>query len=253
MVNTMERLQTLVGVSRAMREIQQDLDGAIKTDARVLITGEPGVGKHAVARLIHEASGRSRGPLERCDCSAIPDALMEAELFGPQRVTIEGDPAGRLTRAQGGTIFLNEVGEMSLRAQLRLLWFLEYGAAAGAQRPAAAADVRLIAASSRSLAAQMAGGTFREDLFYRLNVIHLAIPPLRERREDIPVLFDHFARLYTEEHGRRVPQVRADVLARLTGYDWPGNVHELKRLTEQLVGASSGSISMDDLPAGLAM
>src|SRR5689334_11471571 len=195
----MKKLVTMVGVSAAIRDVEEEVDQAARFDAKVLITGESGVGKEIVARLIHERSARSRGPLVTINCAGFPDSLLESELFGHVKGSFTDahrDKRGWLEAAHGGTIFMDEVGEMSLRMQAMLLRFLETGEIqrVGSDRPLPALDVRVIAATHRNLAQHVADKTFREDLFYRLNVIHIEVPPLRERREDIPLLLAHFLR-----------------------------------------------------------
>src|SRR5215475_9186098 len=193
----METLPTLVGNSPAMREIEDEIICASRSNAKILITGESGVGKEVVARLIHQRSERSRSPLVTINCAGVPDTLLESELFGQMRGAFTDayrDKRGWLDQAHGGTIFMDEVGEMSLRMQALLLRFLENGEiqSVGSDAPQARVDVRVIAATNRNLAEMVAAGTFREDLLYRLRVIHLQVPALRERPEDIRALAQHF-------------------------------------------------------------
>src|SRR5579862_1315779 len=174
-----------------MQAISVEIDCAAKSDAKVLITGETGAGKEVVARLIHERSNRSRAPIMTVNCAGLPDSLLESELFGHVRGSFTGayrDKPGLLELAPGGTVFLDEVGEMSVRMQASMLRFLDTGEIQriGANRPHARADVRLITATNRDLLSQIAAGSFREDLYFRLNVIRLCLPPLRERTEDVP-------------------------------------------------------------------
>ena len=245
----------LVGCSLALRKVQEEIACAARSDAKVLVTGESGVGKEVVAKLIHRQSGRVRAALVTINCAGVPDSLLESELFGHVRGSFTDayrDKRGYLEQAHNGTIFMDEVGEMSLRMQALLLRFLENGEIqrVGADRAASTVDVRVISATNRSLAAGMADRTFREDLYYRLNVIEIAIPPLRERREDIRPLFEYFVRQCSDEHRLPRPHVPEDAIARLTAYDWPGNVRELKNVVERLVvRAQSGIVSVADLPA----
>ena len=243
-----------VGASAAVRAIARNIECAARSDAKVLITGESGVGKEIVARLIHQQSRRARMPLITINCAGIPDSLLESELFGHVRGSFTDayrDKRGWLEQAHGGTIFLDEVGEMTLRMQALLLRFLENGEMqrVGSDRPQAKVDVRVIAATNRNLQTQRAEKAFRDDLYYRLNVLHMAIPPLRERRDDIPLLVAHFIPEFSERHELKPPCVPDEVIAKLTAYDWPGNVRELKNVIERLVIRNqSGTIAPGDLP-----
>jgi transcriptional regulator with PAS, ATPase and Fis domain len=247
-------VEDLVGVGAAMREVEAEVQCAARSDAKVLLTGESGVGKEVIARLIHQRSRRSRTPLVTINCAAIPDSLLESALFGHVRGSFTGahaDRQGLLEVANGGTIFLDEVGEMSLRMQALLLRVLENGELqrVGADRIQTRVDVRVIAATNRRLLDRIASNEFREDLYYRLNVIHITIPPLRERREDIPAFLHHFLRIYAERHGVALPTLDDDALDQLIAYDWPGNVRELKNAIERLViRTQSGRVARADLP-----
>jgi transcriptional regulator with PAS, ATPase and Fis domain len=220
----------------------------------VLVTGESGVGKEVIARLVHQRSCRSRTPLITLNCAAIPDALLESGLFGHVKGSFTGahqDRLGLLEMAHGGTIFLDEIGEMSLRMQALLLRFLENGEIqrVGADRVQSRVNVRVIAATNRRLLERIAAKEFRDDLYYRLNVIHITLPPLRDRREDIPIFLDHFLRAYAERHHVRPPDLAADAAAALAGYSWPGNVRELKNVVERLVvRGHAGAVTAADLP-----
>src|SRR5262245_33543248 len=194
----------LVGRSEAIRNIEADIDCAARADAKVLITGETGVGKEVVARLIHQRSGRASASLVTLNCAGLPDSLLESELFGHMRGSFTGayrDKPGLLEMAAHGTVFLDEVGEMSTRMQVVLLRFLESGEIQriGADRSHTRVNVRLITATNRDLQAQIAAGAFREDLFFRLNVICLCIPPLRERIEDVPLLVSYYLESYAQQ------------------------------------------------------
>jgi DNA-binding NtrC family response regulator len=250
----MEITQSLVGASPAMCEIEQEIVCASRSSAKVLITGESGVGKEVVARLIHQRSERAHAPLVTINCAGVPDTLLESELFGHMRGAFTDayrDKRGWLDQAHGGTIFMDEVGEMSLRMQALLLRFLETGEIqrVGSDRVNSRVDVRVIAATNRDLMSRIADKNFREDLYYRLNVIHLAIPPLRERREDIEPLFNYFCCHYGQRHGADVPVITKEAMERLVGYRWPGNVRELKNAAERIIVRSrSGVVTLADLP-----
>src|SRR5688572_14959753 len=195
----------LIGQSEAIRILQADIECAARSDAKVLITGETGVGKEVVARHIHQRSGRVSGPLLTLNCAGLPDSLLESELFGHTRGSFTGayrDKPGLLEMAPNGTVFLDEVGEMSPRMQAVLLRFLETGEIQriGADRSHTRVNVRMITATNRELRTQIEAGAFREDLYFRLNVIRLCIPPLRERTEDIVLLVDHFMDFYSQQH-----------------------------------------------------
>lgn len=251
----MEEIPYLIGSSFATRKIEQELEYAAPSDCKVLLTGESGVGKEVVARLLHSRSHRSRMPLVTINCAGVPDTLLESELFGHERGSFTDahrDKRGRLEGADGGTIFLDEVGEMSMRMQAVLLRFLESGEIQriGSDRAASKVDVRIISATNRNLLDQIAARQFREDLYYRLNVIHLAIPPLRERREDIPELINHFLRHYSEIRGIDRPELGSEALAHLVSYDWPGNIRELKNVAQRLVvGSRDPEVSPFHLPS----
>ncbi len=243
-----------VGTGVSTVRLREDLDSAARSDAKVLITGESGVGKEVVAQLIHRQSRRSRAPLITINCAGVPDTLLESELFGHVRGSFTDahrDKPGRLELANGGTIFMDEVGEMSLRMQALLLRFLETGEIqrVGADTPQRPLDVRVIAATNRNLRERVTTKEFREDLYYRLNVIHLSIPPLRERREDIPELVHHFLRLQAAAARREPLQVSPEAMARLVSYNWRGNVRELRNVVERImVRVREGVIGPEHLP-----
>jgi len=252
-----DAMPQLIGASPAIRNVEEDIEHAARSDAKVLITGESGVGKEIVARLIHQRSVRNRGPLVTLNCAGIPDTLLASELFGHLRGSFTDayrDKRGWLEQANGGTIFLDEIGEMSPQMQALLLRFLENGEIqqVGSNRRPATVDVRVVTATNRSLLDRVGANEFREDLFYRLNVIHIEIPPLRTRREDIPVLLDYFLRKFAESHRLETPQLTEGAKARLAEYDWPGNVRELKNVAERLVVRSRDRVTTDvDLPREL--
>jgi DNA-binding NtrC family response regulator len=254
----LDKATVMLGTSAAMRAIEREIDVAGACSAKVLITGESGVGKELVARLIHEGSARRANKFVAINCAGLPDSLLESELFGHVRGSFTGayrDKKGWLEAAHGGTIFLDEVGEMSLRMQAMLLRFLETGEIqrVGSDRALPPLDVRVIAATHRNLAECVKDRTFREDLYYRLNVVHIEVPPLRDRRGDIPVLLNHFLSTFSTTHRLPMPEISADALQRLALYDWPGNVRELKNVAERLVvGSRSGRIETTSLPSDVS-
>jgi transcriptional regulator with PAS, ATPase and Fis domain len=243
----------LVGASSALGEIQLEIECAARSDAKILITGESGVGKDIVARLIHQRS-RRQGPFVTINCAGVPDSLLESELFGHVRGSFTGayrDKRGWLDQAQEGTIFLDEVGEMSLRMQALLLRFLENGEIqrVGSDRVQTAGNVRVITATNRNLVERVAEKDFREDLYYRMNVIHIVIPPLRDRPDDIAPLIAYFLDTFSAAHHVARPVLSEPALARLMAYSWPGNVRELRNIVERLVVRNrAGVIAPTDLP-----
>jgi DNA-binding NtrC family response regulator len=243
-----------IGESTATHAIREEVEYASQSDAKVLITGESGVGKEVVAQLIHQKSRRRGAPLVTINCAGVPDTLLASELFGHMRGSFTDahrDRPGWLEQASRGTILLDEVGEMSLQMQSLLLRFLESGEIqrVGSGKLATKVDVRVIAATNRNLSDCIAANTFREDLFYRLNVIHIPIPPLRERREDIPLLLDHFLRQLSKSHNVERPRLSEGAAAQLTASDWPGNVRQVRNVAERLVlRAKNGVITIADLP-----
>jgi transcriptional regulator with PAS, ATPase and Fis domain len=247
----------LFGQSAAMQVMLADFECAARSDAKVLITGETGVGKEVVARLIHHRSRRASAQLVTINCAGLPDSLLESELFGHVRGSFTGayrDKPGLLEMAPNGTLFLDEVGEMTLRMQTVLLRFLETGEIqrVGDSRAHSRVNVRIITATNRNLQTQIAEGAFREDLYYRLNVIRLSIPPLRERPEDIPAIVDHFLDLYSKQHNVGRPQFTAAAMEGLLSYRWPGNVRELRNVVERVVLKSGGKpVRPQDLPANI--
>ena len=247
----------LIGRSEAIRAIEADIECAAKSDAKVLITGETGVGKEVVSRLIHQRSARALAPLVTLNCAGLPDSLLESELFGHTRGSFTGayrDKPGLLEVAQSGTVFLDEVGEMTPRMQVVLLRFLETGEIQriGSDRAHRRVDVRLITATNRELVSHIATGAFREDLYFRLNVIRIVIPPLRERAEDIPLLVSHFADAYSKQHRVPEPEFAPATLDVLGTYGWPGNIRELKNVIERVILRVDGqTVRPNDLPREL--
>jgi len=222
-----------------MLEVIRMAELVAESKSTVLITGETGTGKELVARAIHDRSGQRDMPLIKVNCAAIPDTLLESELFGHRRGAFTGattNKKGRFELANGGTIFLDEIGTMSLGLQAKLLRVLQEREfePLGAERTLRV-DVRVIAATNRDLKRLMADGAFAEDLYYRLNVIPIEIPPLRERREDIPVLVDHFVRKHAKRAGKRIEAIDQEARLVLQTYDWPGNVRELENTIERAV------------------
>jgi transcriptional regulator with GAF, ATPase, and Fis domain len=242
-----QRQPGLVGCSKAIRAIECEVDCAARSDASVLITGETGVGKEAVARLIHDRSPRASTALVAVNCEGLPDVLVESELFGHMRGSFVGayrDKPGLLEMSPNGSLFLDEVGELSLAMQAVVLRFLESGEIqrVGAGRAHANVNVRVIAATTRDFDAQIAAGLFREDLSSRLNGIRVTIPPLRERTEDIPLLVDHFLGSARGLRGARARTLSAAALSALIAYPWPGNVRELQNVVERMVLRATGPI-----------
>src|SRR5438093_4374486 len=236
----------IVGRSRAMEEIIRRAERVAETKSTVLITGETGTGKELIARAIHNRSAQRDMPLIKVNCAAIPESLLESELFGHVRGAFTGATGtkkGKFALADGGTIFLDEIGTLTPALQSKLLRVLQEREfePLGAERTEKV-DVRVIAATNRDLRQMVAEGKFQEDLFYRLNVIPIVIPPLRERREDIPPLVEHFVRKHAQRTGRRFDRIDDAVLAALKQYDWPGNVRELENTIERAVVLSVGPV-----------
>jgi transcriptional regulator with PAS, ATPase and Fis domain len=257
----------LIGVSQAISDLKAEVERVARSDAKVLITGESGSGKEVVARAIHAASTRSQAAFVPVNCAGIPETLLESELFGHVKGSFTGayrDKPGKLEMADNGTIFLDEIGEMTLRMQGLLLRFLETGEIqkVGAERMVKATRVRVMAATNRNLPDLIAQGQFREDLFYRINVIHLVVPPLRERREDIPLLIEFFMRNFTSHASNGngngngngdlphspVRAISPEALVALAEYSWPGNVRQVENVIERLVVTGRREvIHIDDL------
>ncbi len=244
----------LVGASASMIELKQEIARVARSEAKVLITGESGVGKELVAQAIHVQSPRSSRPFIAVSCAGLPETLLESELFGHVKGSFTGayrDKPGKLEVADQGTMFLDEIGEMSLRMQGLLLRFLETGELqkVGADRVGGRVDVRVVAATNRNLREMITQGLFREDLFYRLNVIHLVVPPLRTRKEDVLELTVHFLAQFTRNNGYVVRGISPEALSALSDYFWPGNVRELENVVERLVVTGRNEVvTIDDLP-----
>jgi DNA-binding NtrC family response regulator len=254
MVTQQQSELALVGASAASDALRDEVDFAARADAKVLVTGETGVGKDLVARLIHHTSRRRLAPMATINCAGLPETLLESELFGHVRGSFTDacrDKAGIFESAANGTVFLDEVGEMSARMQAILLRFLETGELqrVGADRVHARVNVRVISATNRDLMTEIKAGRFREDLFYRLNVLRIHVAPLRERRDDIPALLEHYLQDYSRRHGTGPRTLSPEVVARLSEHDWPGNVRQLKNIVERMVVKSTGpTIELRDLP-----
>ncbi|MCE9600983.1 MAG: sigma-54 dependent transcriptional regulator [Gemmatimonadetes bacterium] len=239
-----EKHGEIVGRSGAVRSLVDQISRVAGTAARVLITGENGTGKELVARAVHAQSTRAKGPFIEVNCAAIPSELIESELFGHMKGSFTGavqDRAGKFEQADGGTIFLDEIGDMSLAAQAKVLRVLQEGEVTriGGQRTRKI-DVRVLAATNKRLEEEIHAGRFREDLFYRLNVVPIVVPPLRERREDIPMLVQHFVQMLATEGSAPLKSVEPAALERLSSHDWPGNIRELRNTVERLLILARG-------------
>ena len=248
------RTSGIVGESDALQVVLQQVELVADTDATVLITGESGTGKELVARAIHERSHRRKGPLVRVNCAAIPESLFESELFGYVRGAFTGalnDRAGRFEAAQGGTLMLDEIGEVPLAMQPKLLRVLqEKEFERVGETRARKIDVRIVAATNRDLAAEVEAGRFRGDLFYRLNVFPIENPPLRDRREDIPLLAEHFIQTSARRLRRQAPRLSEAALRQLMTREWPGNIRELENVIERaIILARDGQLRFDPRPA----
>ncbi|MBA3645598.1 MAG: sigma-54-dependent Fis family transcriptional regulator [Gemmatimonadaceae bacterium] len=235
----------IVGRSAPIRALQEKIDKVASTPARVLVTGENGTGKELVARALHRGSPRASKPFVEVNCAAIPGELIESELFGHVKGSFTGaisDRAGKFEQANRGTLFLDEIGDMSLAAQAKVLRVLEDNVLTriGGSKPVSV-DVRVIAATNKNLETEIGAGRFREDLFYRLNVVPVHVPSLRERREDIPLLAEYFVNLLTLREGIIPRTMARDAIQRLSALEWPGNVRELRNTVERLLILSSGS------------
>jgi len=246
----------LVGQSPAMQQLRQLIETAGPTNSRVLIGGENGTGKELVARAIHMQSARADKPFIAVNCAAIPETLIESELFGHEKGSFSGATSmkrGQFEQADGGTLFLDEIGDMSLNTQAKVLRALQeqqFTRVGGTKLMKV--DVRVLAASNKDLLKEIEKGTFRDDLFYRLNVVPIVAPPLRERREDIPLLVRHFMKVHAEEQGLRMKDISPDAMVVFQQYDWPGNIRELGNLVERLMIMVPGNV-IEGAQASLAL
>ena len=244
----------LIGNTPEIVSLREEIDRVARSEAKVLITGESGTGKEIVAHSIHSQSGRAGMQFAPVNCAGLPETLLESELFGHVRGSFTGayrDKPGKLESAHNGTIFLDEIGEMTLRMQGLLLRFLETGELqkVGADGGGRTVNVRVLAATNRNLRDMVAQGTFREDLFYRLNVIHIVVPPLRNRRDDIPLLLNEFLGRFTAANDSPIKGVSPAALKALHEYSWPGNVRELENVVERLVvNVDRPMVEIDNLP-----
>jgi two-component system, NtrC family, response regulator PilR len=249
---TRNSLDNIIGVSTAMEHLKDTIRTVASTQSTVLIYGESGTGKELVARAVHSCSPRATEPFVSINCGAFPETLLESELFGYVKGAFTGanqNKRGLFEVADRGTIFLDEIGEMDLSMQVKLLRVLQERCV----RPVGgtdevAIDVRVIAATNRDLERQVAENNFREDLYYRLNVIPILVPPLRERREDVPLLVNHFVKKYAKSAGRSISQVSSDSLVQLSSYDWPGNVRQLENTIERAVALETGEVLHAQVP-----
>ena len=249
---TRNSLDNIIGVSTAMEHLKDTIRTVASTQSTVLIYGESGTGKELVARAVHSCSPRATEPFVSINCGAFPETLLESELFGYVKGAFTGanqNKRGLFEVADRGTIFLDEIGEMNLSMQVKLLRVLQERCirpVGGTQE--VAIDVRVIAATNRDLERQVAENSFREDLYYRLNVIPITVPPLRERREDVPLLVNHFVKKYAKSAGRNITQVSSESLAQLSSYEWPGNVRQLENTIERAVALETGELLHAQLP-----
>lgn len=253
---SVEEEYRLVGESPRWQAALKQIEKVAPTDSKVLITGESGAGKELLAYAIHQRSPRAREPFVKMNCAAIPEELSESELFGSEKGAFTGAVErreGKFMQADGGTLFLDEIGDMSLRVQTKVLRVLqdgEFQRVGG--KETLKADVRIIAATNKNLREMVREGSFREDLYFRLNVFPIEAPPLRERPEDVALLAQHFIQRFCRRNNRRIPEVQPEVYAALKKYPWPGNVRELQNLVERLIILSENNrIGAENLPAYL--
>ena len=245
------KVQEMIGDSRPIQKIKDTIEKVAPTDARVLITGENGVGKELVARWIHEKSNRSSGPMVEVNCAAIPGELIESELFGHEKGSFTSaikQRIGKFEQANGGTLFLDEIGDMSLGAQAKVLRALQEGkiTRVGADKDISV-DVRVVAATNKDLLKEVDEKNFRLDLYHRLGVIIIHVPSLNERREDIPSLIEYYLEMIAVEYGQTKKEIMKDALALLVDYNWTGNIRELRNVVERLVILSGKNITLEDV------
>lgn len=244
----------LIGDSEKMQFLKQQIEMAAQSNSRVLILGESGTGKEIVAKILHDKSQRAKGPFVEVNCAAIPQELIESELFGHEKGAFTGATErkrGKFELADNGTLFLDEIGDMTLQTQAKVLRVIEtqsFQRVGGSKT--IKVDVRIIAATNKNLLEEVKKGTFREDLYFRLNVIPMVVPPLRERREDIPQLVNHFIEMFASENGVKPKEITPEVIGMFQNYDWPGNIRELKNTVERLlIMITSKTIRKLDLDA----
>ena len=241
----------MVGESAAIERVREIIEKVAPTEARVMITGSNGTGKEVVAHLIHENSARAKKPMVEVNCAAIPSELIESELFGHTKGSFTSaikDRAGKFEQADGGTLFLDEIGDMSLSAQAKVLRALQENeiTRVGSDKPIKV-NVRVLAATNKDLKREIAEGRFREDLFHRLNVIPIHVPALDDRKEDIPLLVEHFAELICKEQGWKVKEFDQSAMAALQERNWPGNIRELRNVVERLIILGGEVITAGDV------
>ncbi len=241
----------MIGQSPALQKIQDMIEKVATSDARVLITGPNGAGKELVAHAIHAQSDRSRGPMIEVNCAAIPSELIESELFGHVKGSFTGaikDKQGKFELAHNGTIFLDEIGDMSLVAQAKVLRALQESKVSpvGSDKEIKV-DVRILAATNKNMQQEIAAGKFREDLYHRLSVIEIYVPPLDERKEDIKLLIEHFAKIISEEHGTALKSFDEKAIESLEEFNWTGNIRELRNVVERLIILGSTPVSAEDV------
>lgn len=241
----------MIGESPAIERVRAIIDKVAPTEARVLITGSNGTGKEVVAHLIYENSQRAKGPMVEVNCAAIPSELIESELFGHMKGSFTGavkDRAGKFEQADGGTLFLDEIGDMSLSAQTKVLRALQENeiTRVGSDKTIKV-NVRVIAATNKDLKKEIEKGNFREDLYHRLNVIPIHVPDLKDRKEDIPLLVNHFIQQICAEQGWKVKSINNDAITALQHHDWPGNIRELRNVIERLIILSADTITAEDV------
>ena len=241
----------MIGESPAIERVRAIIDKVAPTEARVLITGSNGTGKEVVAHLIYESSQRAKGPMVEVNCAAIPSELIESELFGHMKGSFTGavkDRAGKFEQADGGTLFLDEIGDMSLSAQTKVLRALQENeiTRVGSDKTIKV-NVRVIAATNKDLKKEIEKGNFREDLYHRLNVIPIHVPDLKDRKEDIPLLVNHFIQQICAEQGWKAKSINDDAIKALQHHDWPGNIRELRNVIERLIILSADTITAEDV------
>ncbi|MDR2122868.1 MAG: sigma-54 dependent transcriptional regulator [Flavobacteriaceae bacterium] len=241
----------MIGISKKLEEIKIIIEKVAPTDARVLITGKNGTGKELVAHSIHEKSERALMPIVEVNCAAIPSELIESELFGHMKGSFTGavkDKQGKFELANKGTLFLDEVGDMSLSAQAKVLRALQEGkisrVGSDSEIPV---DVRVVAATNKELKEEIKNGRFREDLYHRLSVIELKVPALKERKEDIPLLIEHFSKTIAEEQGSKTKKFTKEAVALLQSFEWTGNIRELRNVVERLIILGGNPITKEDV------